>query len=120
MTQVCVTNIQINSYKLSKATFNEAEDSLFIGFELIDVTNPTMFVIIERLWVTEEPDPLAPKKTMLLESVNNGECLKMHHDMGDPPSPNPAEEGEHPHLAFGLNFEIFYELGYRKRVLTIR
>ena len=52
-----------------------------------------------------------------LTIYNSGECLSMYHDMGDPPSPNPAEEGEHPHLAFGLNFEIFYELGYRT-VLT--
>ena len=55
--------------------------------------------------------PIGPK--CIVESRNNGECFEMHHDMGDPPSPNPAEEGEHPHLAFGLNFEIFYELGYR-------
>ena len=98
------------------ATFDETKDSLFIGFELIDVTNPTMFVIIEKLWVTEVNDPLADKRTILLESRNNGECLEMHHDMGDPPSPAPAGEDEHPHLAFGLNFEIFYELGYRDGV----
>lgn len=104
----------MSCFNLKKlATFDETKDSLFIGFELIDVTNPTMFVIIEKLWVTEVPDPLSERRTILLESRNNGECFEMHHDMGDPPSPNPAEEGEHPHLAFGLNFEIFYELGYR-------
>ena len=34
-------------------TFDENKDTLFIGFQLIGVTNPTMFVIIERLWITE-------------------------------------------------------------------
>lgn len=57
------------------ATFDETKDSLFIGFELIDVTNPTMFVIIERLWVTEVNDPMAEKRTMLLESVNGGQFI---------------------------------------------
>ena len=77
------------------------------------MTNPSMFVIIEKLWITEDPDPLSDRRTVLLES--NGECFDMHHDMGDPPSPSPAgeEAGEHPHLAFGLNFELFYELGWR-------
>ena len=87
--------------------FRPGIDQLFIGFELIGVTNPNMVVIIENLWATSSPDKNAPNPLMLIEKGND--CAKVHPLMGDMPRPNPYEEGdgEHPHLAFQVDHTIF-------------
>ena len=36
--------------------FKVGRDQLFIGFELLGVTNPTMVIIIEKLWATKKPE----------------------------------------------------------------
>ena len=35
--------------------FKVGRDRLFIGFELLGVTNPTMVIIIQKLWATKTP-----------------------------------------------------------------
>ena len=85
--------------------FKVGRDRLFIGFELIGVTNPSMVIIIEKLWATRTPQRDAPNPLRLLERT--GECATVHPDIGDMPSPNAAEEGEHPHLAFEVAADLF-------------
>lgn len=82
-------------------------DRTFVGIELIDITNPTMVIIINRLWLTRgTADPDDPEAVLLISKDVTG-CATVTPMLSNgypaPISFDPSDPTKHPHLAFEID-----------------
>ena len=84
-------------------------DRLFVGLELMEVTNPTMVVIVEQLWATKTGDVNDPNPMMLVDNQEN--CAILHPDVTEVPEANPYDANREflkfPYIAYELDPAMF-------------
>ena len=75
----------------------------------MEVTNPTMVVIVEQLWATKTGDVNDPNPMMLVDNQEN--CAILHPDVTEVPEANPYDANREflkfPYIAYELDPAMF-------------
>ena len=75
----------------------------------MEVTNPTMVVIVEQLWATKTGDANDPNPMMLVDNQEN--CAILHPDVTEVPEANPYDANREflkfPYIAYELDPAMF-------------
>ena len=75
----------------------------------MEVTNPTMVVVVEQLWATKTGDLNDPNPMMLVDNQEN--CAILHPDVTEVPEANPFDANREflkfPYIAYELDPAMF-------------
>ena len=75
----------------------------------MEVTNPTMVVVVEQLWATKTGDLNDPNPMMLVDNQEN--CAILHPDVTEVPESNPFDANREflkfPYIAYELDPAMF-------------